>query len=74
MDIYLDTQTMGMRLTYRGGKRPLRSSGPTVSRQLASVPSHLIFQFVLQTPKTSFLASKAILFFIVCVQVGKVDI
>ena len=31
MNIYLDAQTMGMRLIYRGGQRPLRSSDPSIS-------------------------------------------
>ena len=31
MDIYLGAQTMGMRLIYRGGERPLRSSDPSIS-------------------------------------------
>ena len=34
MDIYLDAQTMGMSLTYRGGKRPLRSSDPSISSSI----------------------------------------
>ena len=34
MDIYLGAQTMGMSLTYRGGKRPRRSSDPSISFSL----------------------------------------
>ena len=40
MDIYLDTQTMGMRLTYRGGKRPQRSSDPTFSFSIHFIDNH----------------------------------